>query len=160
MLIAEFRRRTGLSRDAVRLYVKLGLLRPVVDPGNRYQRFGEDDIERAGLVRVARQLGFSLKQMVSLAREHEAGKLDVERRLAVMRQQLAMIEAQAERIGAMRDYVCAKIAWMETGEEGDEPTFGVPEGCRIPAPLAVRPRIRSGAGSGRRRAAPKSKGVS
>jgi DNA-binding transcriptional MerR regulator len=149
MLIAEFRRRTGLTRDAVRLYVKLGLLRPTVDPDNRYQRFGEDDVERVGVIRMAQQLGFSLKQMVPLAREYEAGRLDVNRRLAVMRRQLAMIEAQAERIGAMRDYVRAKIAWMEAGEAGDEPAFGMPDGCRVP--FTVRPE--------RRRAAPKPKGI-
>jgi DNA-binding transcriptional MerR regulator len=152
MLIAEFRRRTGLTRDAVRLYVKLGLLRPAVDPGNGYQRFDVADVERVGLIRTAQQLGFSLKQMVPLAREYEAGRLDVQRRLAVMRRQLEMIEAQAARIGAMRDYVRAKIAWMEAGEAGDEPAFGVPDGCRVPARLTVLP--------GRRRAAPKSKGPS
>lgn len=125
MLIAEFRRRTGLSRDAVRLYVKLGLLKPAIDQGNGYQRFGETDIERFEMIRVAQLLGFSLKQMVSLAREHEDGQLDVKRRLAIMRQQLVMIEAEAGRIEAMRDYVRAKIAWMEGGESGDEPAFSV-----------------------------------
>jgi DNA-binding transcriptional MerR regulator len=149
MLIAEFRRRTGLTRDAVRLYVKLGLLKPAVDPGNGYQSFAEADVGRASMIRTAQQLGFSLKQLVPLAREYEAGRLDVKRRLAVMRRQLAMIEAQAERLGAMRDYVRAKIAWMEAGEAGDEPAFGMPDGCRVP--FTVRPE--------RRRAAPKSKGM-
>ena len=123
MLIAEFRRRTGLTRDAVRLYVKLGLLRPDVDPGNGYQCFAEADVERADMIRVAQQLGFTLKQMVPLAREHEAGQLDVKRRLAVMRRQLAMVETQAARIAAMREHIRAKIAWMEGGEQGDEPVF-------------------------------------
>jgi DNA-binding transcriptional MerR regulator len=151
MLIAEFRRRTGLTRDAVRLYVKLGLLKPAVDPGNGYQYFAEADVGRAGMIRTAQQLGFSLKQLVPLAREYEAGRLDVKRRLAVMRQQLEMIEAQAARIGAMRSYVRAKIAWMEAGEAGDEPAFDMLERCRIPAPFTVHPE--------RRRTAPKSKGV-
>jgi DNA-binding transcriptional MerR regulator len=123
MLTAEFRRRTNLTRDAVRLYVQLGLLRPTVDPGNGYQHFTGMDVERAGMIRMARELGFSLKQMVPLAREYEAGGLSVKRRLAVMRQQLAMIEAQATRVAAMRDYVRAKIAWLEAGAHGDEPAF-------------------------------------
>jgi len=130
MLIAEFRRRTGLTRDAVRLYVKLGLLRPEVDPGNGYQCFAEADVERADMIRVAQQLGFTLKQMVPLAREHEAGRLDVKRRLAVMRTQLAMVEAQATRIAAMRKHIRAKIAWLEGGEQGDEPVFAL---CRSDA---------------------------
>lgn len=124
MRIAEFRRRTGLTRDAVRLYVKMGLLKPAVDPGNRYQQFDEADVERADMIRTARLLGFSLGQMVPLAREYEAGRLDARRRLGVMRRQLAMVEAQVARIHAMRDYVRAKIAWMEAGEAGPEPCFG------------------------------------
>ncbi|HEX7339310.1 MAG TPA: MerR family transcriptional regulator [Rhodanobacteraceae bacterium] len=144
MLMSEFRRRTGLTRDAVRLYVKLGLLRPATDHGNGYQHFDLDDIERAEMIRVGRLLGFSLKRMVTLAREHDAGALDAERRLAVMRQQLELVEAQAARIAAVREYVRAKIAWLEAGEPGAEPVFpgldavegmpaaGVPCGC-VPA---------------------------
>jgi DNA-binding transcriptional MerR regulator len=124
MLTAEFCREAGLTRDAVRLYVKLGLLRPQVDPGNRYQRFGAEELERAAMIRTARQLGFSLKQLTLLVREYEAGHMDAQRSLAVMRKQLAMIEAQAGRLAAMREYLCAKIAWMEAGEAGTEPAFG------------------------------------
>jgi len=157
VLIAEFRRRTGLSRDAVRLYVKLGLLRPAVDPGNRYQRFDEADVGRAGMIRMAQMLGFSLKQLVPLAREYEAGRMDVKRRLAVMRRQLEMIEAQAARIESMRSYVRAKIAWMEAGETGDEPVFGMSGKRPVPAALSTCPRLGSGEGSKRRRVAPESR---
>ena len=35
MWMAEFCRRTGLTRDAVRFYERLGLLKPAVDRNNR-----------------------------------------------------------------------------------------------------------------------------
>lgn len=141
MLIAEFRRRTGLTRDAVRLYVELGLLKPAVDPGNGYQRFAEMDVERAGMIRVARELGFSLKQMVPLAREYEAGRLDVKQQLALMRRQLALIEAQAARVAAMRDYVRAKIAWLEGGARGDAPAFAACAHGLADAPVVARAAV-------------------
>lgn len=126
MLIAEFCRQSALSRDAVRLYVKLGLLVPQVGVGgsNRYQRFVEADVERAALIRTAQQLGFTLKQIVALNREYEAGAMDTGRKLAVMRGQLQAIEEKAGRIHAMREYLQAKIAWLEGGEQGAEPAFG------------------------------------
>jgi MerR family transcriptional regulator, copper efflux regulator len=137
MLTADFCRRTGLTRDAVRLYVKLGLLLPAVDPGNRYQRFGEEDLERAAMIRTAQQLGFSLRQLGVLAREYDAGKMDLSRRLAVMRQQLAMVEEQAGRIETMRGYLRAKIDWMEAGEVGEGPVFdGMRTACSVAAPQA------------------------
>lgn len=123
MLMSEFRRRTGLTRDAVRLYVKLGLLRPVIDRGNGYQHFDLDDLERAEMIRVARLLGFSLSRMATLARERDAGVLNAGRQLAVLRQQLELVEAQAARIAAVREYVRAKIAWLEAGEPGAAPVF-------------------------------------
>lgn len=125
MLIAEFCRQAGLTRDAVRLYVKLGLLLPVVGArgSNRYQQFCAADVERAALIRTAQQLGFTLKQIVALNREYTAGAMDRGRKLAVMRSQLQVVEEQAARIRTMRQYLHAKIAWLEGGERGAEPGF-------------------------------------
>ena len=54
MLIAEFCRRAELTRDAVRLYVKLGLIRPSTGGAgsNRYQHFHESDVDRVALIKV------------------------------------------------------------------------------------------------------------
>ncbi|MBB5357635.1 DNA-binding transcriptional MerR regulator [Rhodanobacter sp. ANJX3] len=128
MLIAEFCRRAELTRDAVRLYVKLGLFAPHVghSASNRYQQFNEADLDRAAVIRTAQQLGFTLKQIVTFNREYEAGAMDRERKLAIMRDQLEAVDLKAERIRAMRKYLRAKIAWLEAGERGDEPVF-----CRM-----------------------------
>lgn len=125
MLIAEFCRQAGLTRDAVRLYVKLGLITPGVgaNASNRYQQFAAADVERAALIRTGQQLGFTLKQIVALNREYETGAMDAGRKLTVMRDQLEAVEAQAERIRVMRKYLRAKIAWLEGGERGAEPAF-------------------------------------
>ncbi|CAM5542300.1 MerR family transcriptional regulator [Rhodanobacter lindaniclasticus] len=125
MLIAAFCRQAGLTRDAVRLYVKLGLLVPVVGAhgSNRYQQFGAADVERAALIRTAQQLGFTLRQIVALDREYSAGAMDRGRKLAVMRSQLQVVEEQAARIRTMQRYLHAKIAWLEGGERGAEPGF-------------------------------------
>jgi len=125
MLIAEFCRRADLTRDAVRLYVKLRLFTPNVghSASNRYQQFSDADLDRAAVIRTAQQLGFTLKQIVAFNREYEAGAMDTERKLAIMRGQLEAVDMKAERIRALRKYLRAKIAWMEGGEHGAEPLF-------------------------------------
>ena len=125
MLIAEFCRRADLTRDAVRLYVKLRLFTPNVGntASNRYQQFNEADLDRAAVIRTAQQLGFTLKQIVTFNREYEAGAMDTERKLAILRGQLQAVDVQAHRIRAMRKYLRAKIAWLEGGERGVEPAF-------------------------------------
>jgi len=125
MLIAEFCRRADLTRDAVRLYVKLRLFMPNVghSASNRYQQFSDADLDRAAVIRTAQQLGFTLKQIVTFNREYEAGAMDTKRKLTIMRAQLEAVDAQAERIRAMRKYLRAKIVWLEGGERGNEPMF-------------------------------------
>lgn len=148
MWMAEFCRRAGLTRDAVRFYVRLGLLKPTIHPGNRYQDFGEADVERVALIRTAQRVGFTLAQIVPLSREFDAGRLDKRRRLELMRGQLAMLDAQAIRLQAMRDHVRAKIAWMENGERGVAPAYRPPEAqtgasARQRAAMRIQPRPRA-----------------
>ncbi|WP_458072096.1 MerR family transcriptional regulator [Rhodanobacter sp. BL-MT-08] len=128
MLIADFCRRADLTRDAVRLYVKLGLFTPNVghSASNRYQQFSDADLDRAAVIRTAQQLGFTLKQIVTFNLEYAAGAMDRKRKLDIMRAQLEAVELKAERIRAMKKYLRAKIAWLEGGERGAEPVF-----CRV-----------------------------
>ena len=122
MLIAEFAEITGLTRDAVRFYVKHGLLRPHVERlGNRYQHFDEADIERVMLIQTAQSLGFTIRQIKGFSDEFEAGKMDRARQISVLSEQLAALEKQARTFNAMRVYLKKKIAWMEGGEVGAPP---------------------------------------
>ncbi len=122
MYIAEFTRATGLSRDTVRFYIKRGLLRPKVN-GNRYQSFGEDDIERAMIIRNAQALGFSLKEIAALDSEYQLHGMSLVRKIALMRERMALVEMQIARLRGMRNYFLKKIAWMEAGEVGKAPEY-------------------------------------
>jgi DNA-binding transcriptional MerR regulator len=132
MLISEFARRAGLSTDTVRFYVRKGLLAPetgVKGGSNPYQIFSDQDLEAARTIRMAQGLGFSLREIASLAAEYNAGRMTPERSLELMRNQLARLEEKAAQIDAMVTYTRAKVAWLEGGQYGAEPTFGEFEGC-------------------------------
>ncbi len=122
MLIAEFAEVTGLTRDAVRFYVKHGLLRPrVAAGGNRYQHFDDAEVERVILIQTAQSLGFTIRQIKGFSDEFEAGKMDRARQIAVLSEQLAQLEKQAQKLNAMRSYLKKKIVWMQGGEIGPPP---------------------------------------
>lgn len=132
MLISEFARRAGLSTDTVRFYVRKGLLAPetgVKGGSNPYQIFSDQDLEAARTIRMAQGLGFSLREIASLAAEYNAGRMTPERSLELMRNQLARLEEKAAQLDAMVTYTRAKVAWLEGGQYGAEPTFGEFEGC-------------------------------
>ncbi|ADV82028.1 MerR family transcriptional regulator [Terriglobus saanensis] len=124
MLISEFSLKSGLSRETVRFYVRLGLLHPqTTSKGGRnpYQQFQQDDLAAAELIRVGQALGLSLKEIAVLTEKRRGGKLPLKGRIELMKAQLTQLDLKAIKIERLKTYVRAKIAWQEHGEKGPEP---------------------------------------
>src|SRR6202795_2212567 len=126
MLISDFARLTGLTRDTVRLYSRLGLLRPRTNgKGGRhpYSAFTDEDVRAAEVIRISQSLGMSLKEIAAFNEERRAGHLTCERRAEIMSAQLVSLEAKASELEMMTSYVRAKIVWLKGGQQGPEPDF-------------------------------------
>ena len=121
MLIAEFARATGLSRETIRFYVKKRLLRPGIR-SNRYQDFDAEQVDRALLIREHQALGFTLREIAALSEEFSRG-ISVQRQAQVMRKRLAAIEQQTAKLQRLRRYSVAKIAWLDGGAISKPPSF-------------------------------------
>lgn len=100
MTTGEFSRRSQLSIKALRLYDRLGLLRPaVVDGRNGYRRYDESQLFTARLIVLLRSLDMPLNEVarVVAANGQEAADLiesywaSQERRFAAQRQIAAML---------------------------------------------------------------------
>jgi DNA-binding transcriptional MerR regulator len=138
MLISEFAKRAGLSVDTVRFYIRKGLLVPqtgLKGGSNPYQLFTADHLELARAIRMAQGLGFTLREIATLAAEYNAGGMTTARSLEVMRMQLGRLEEKAAQLGAMIDYTRAKVAWLENNQKGAEPVLGDYDGCRMDADM-------------------------
>jgi MerR family transcriptional regulator, copper efflux regulator len=126
MLISEFARATGLSRDTVRFYVRRGLLKPLAGNkggSNPYQVFTPEHVQMARTIRMAQSLGFSLREITALNAEYQAKRMTLARGAEIMRWQLARLEEKAAHVGAMINFINAKLAWYEAGGKGPEPNF-------------------------------------
>ena len=126
MLISEFARATGLSRDTVRFYVRRGLLKPLAGNkggSNPYQLFTHEHVQTARAIRMAQSLGFSLREIAVLNVEYQARRMTPARAAEIMRGQLARLEEKAAHVGGMISYIHAKLAWLEAGGKGPEPNF-------------------------------------
>jgi MerR family transcriptional regulator, copper efflux regulator len=126
MLISEFARVTGLTRDTVRFYARLGLLQPQTNgKGGRhpYSVFTNKDIQAAEVIRIAKSLGMSLKEIAAVTEERLKGHLTSERRVEIMSAQLVSLEAKATELQVMISYVRAKIDWLKGGQRRPEPDF-------------------------------------
>jgi MerR family transcriptional regulator, copper efflux regulator len=127
MLISEFCRRTGLGRETVRYYVKLGLLHPEASRKggrNPYLMFTPDDLRGADVIRAGQAIGLSLREIARLRDARRRGDLPLPQRLALMKDQLARLEAKSAELDRLKAYVRAKIMWQEAGEAEREPTLG------------------------------------
>jgi MerR family transcriptional regulator, copper efflux regulator len=127
MLISNFAGATGLSRDTVRFYVRLGLLRPKSNgKGGRhpYQIFNQEDVQTAEVIRVGQLLGMSLKEIAALDMERREGSMTTERLMEILSAQLARLETKAAELAAMTHFVRSKMAWLANGEHGPQPDFG------------------------------------
>ena len=126
MLIAAFARESRLSVDAVRLYVRRGLLHPEVGTkgGSRpYQIFSMLDVEKARIIRVGQVLGLSLKEIGVFIgkRSFDGGEDDLV--IAFLTEQR---ERLTNRIGELEKlvlFVDAKIAWLRDPSVGPSPPY-------------------------------------
>jgi MerR family copper efflux transcriptional regulator len=112
MLISDFAGATGLSRDTVRFYVRLGLLRPrTSDKGGRhpYHFFTAEDVQTAEVIRVGQSLGLSLKEIAALDTERRESGITGERLIEILSGQLAGLEAKA------RESAPRLIGWLLAG---------------------------------------------
>lgn len=132
MLIGEFARRTGLSQDTVRFYVRKGLLAPQSGARggrNPYQIFSERDVSTAWMIRFAQSLGMPLREVAEIARELLADGLAPEREIAIIDTQLARLEQKAADLATLLAYLRDKRDWMARGKPGDEPRFTTAAPC-------------------------------
>ncbi len=64
----------NVTPDAVRHYVKIGLLQPRQNPENRYREFSEKDLRYLRFIRRAKHLGFTLAEIKEIIRHSQDGQ--------------------------------------------------------------------------------------
>ncbi|WP_197042262.1 helix-turn-helix domain-containing protein [Sandarakinorhabdus oryzae] len=126
LLISEFARVTGLSTDTIRYYVRRDLLRPQLGAKggrNPYQLFSEADVRTAELIRLGQALGLSLAEIGALLKEEQAGQIDDERSLSILREHRHRLATKAAELQRLVAYLDAKIAWVAGGSRGPVPAM-------------------------------------
>lgn len=78
MLIGELSQKSGFSRDTIRYYKKIGLLKL---PGkgrreNNYKEYSTPILGRLGAIRQLKDIGYTLAEVQQVINAYEAGSLD------------------------------------------------------------------------------------
>jgi DNA-binding transcriptional MerR regulator len=110
--IGVFARRSRLSMKALRLYDRLGLLKPAdVDPENGYRRYRESQLVTARLVVMLRRLDMPLAQVAEIV--SASGPVGVERLTSYW-------EAVERRVAGQREL----MSHIRSKLSGEESSFG------------------------------------
>jgi DNA-binding transcriptional MerR regulator len=108
MTIGEFAGRTRLSAKALRLYDRLGLLRPAqTDPFSGYRRYSAEQVGPARLVGLLRRLGMTLPEIADVLALPPAGAAEAVGRY------WAGAEAQTAERRALAGYLQAMLRGAE-----------------------------------------------
>lgn len=92
---------TGISRQNIRFYEKMGLLHPAREQQNAYRDYSEDDVERLQYIKFFRMLSISIEDIAKIF----DGEVSVEEILRMQVEQLS--EKQKEMQGAIR--ICEQL---------------------------------------------------
>lgn len=101
MRIAELEQRTGVSRHTLRYYEKEGLLLEVGRRGNNYRNYSEKAVQRVGMVRQLKALGFSLKEIREVLDALRSDSIDCDQGAALMAEKKAAVDRKITELKAV-----------------------------------------------------------
>lgn len=110
MLIGELSKKTGLSKDTIRFYEKMGLIESKArQAGTRtYMEFSSEMLERIVLIRQGKSLGFTLNEIKHLIETWGKGSMPIAEKLKVIDLKLEEIGEKMRQLEEIKTYLTAK----------------------------------------------------
>jgi DNA-binding transcriptional MerR regulator len=99
--IQEMASKTGLSKDTIRYWERIGLLVPERSP-NGYRRYSPEDHQRLVLIQLAKQSGFTLKELPALLDRAVRRRLTFEDLHSVLKAQRERVNGKIRELTATR----------------------------------------------------------
>ena len=96
MLIGELSKRTGFSRDTIRWYEKIGLIKTdrKARTSNNYRQYNQATLDRLMLIKQVKSFGFTLKETEEILFLKEVNTLNCASMIDLINPKLQHIAAQ------------------------------------------------------------------
>lgn len=110
MLIGELAQKTGLSKDTVRFYEKMGLIEATArQAGTRtYLEFSSEMLERVVIITQGKSLGFTLNEIKHLIDTWGNRSVPISEKLKVIDRKLEEIGEKMRQLEEIKLYLSAK----------------------------------------------------
>ncbi|WP_051312779.1 MerR family transcriptional regulator [Sporocytophaga myxococcoides] len=111
MLIGEISLKTGLSRDTIRYYEKIGLIKinKRQRRDNNYKEYSAEIIERLEIIKRAKYLGFSLQEIKELIDAWANKTLTIDERIELFESRIALLDEKILRLNEVKSLIRKRI---------------------------------------------------
>ena len=111
MLIGELAKSAGVTKEAVRHYIEIGLLKPTPkEAGTRlYNDFSDRDVERLKWVILGKSLGFTLTEIEHYLNLFMEDNLPREKAAAMFQEKLEEVDAKISHLQGIRNRLAEKL---------------------------------------------------
>lgn len=116
MLIGELSKRTGLTKDTIRFYQKMGLvITSDRQAGTRlYKEFNEEMIQRLVVINQAKALGFTLNEIRQLVEEWGTpSAIPESEQIRIVERKLEEISQKMHQLAEIQSYLAAKLSRLK-----------------------------------------------
>jgi MerR family transcriptional regulator, copper efflux regulator len=112
MLIGELSKKTGVSKDTIRFYEKLGLIvGRDREAGTRlYKEYGPETVERLAMITQGKGLGFTLSEIKHLLDDWGSGALSKRDQIKVIERKIEEIIEKREKLDTIETYLVTKLS--------------------------------------------------
>lgn len=107
MRIGEVSEKTGVSRDAIRLYEKLGLLNEVTRPNpyNNYKEYGKESVARINMIKEMQRIGLKLRECKGVMDALVNDELDAESRKQFIRDKIDEVRQRIASLNQIQSFL-------------------------------------------------------
>lgn len=111
MLIGEISAISGLSKDTIRYYEKLGLIKVNKKSRreNNYKEYSQEVIERLEIIKRAKHLGFTLKEIDEFMYSWLTKSLTDEERISLFESRIQLIDQKINKLQEVKRYIENRI---------------------------------------------------
>jgi DNA-binding transcriptional MerR regulator len=107
MKIGKVVEKTGVSKDAVRLYEKLGLLGKVERPYeyNNYKEYGDENVYRINMIKEMQRIGLTLKECKGIIDALVNDELDAQGRKEFIKQKIITVKQKVKALNKIQAFL-------------------------------------------------------
>ena len=112
MLVGELSQKTGLSKDTIRFYEKVGLLDATINRGeNNYRHYSDEALDRLTFIRRGKALGFTLSEIKKAVDEWDT--LSQSDKVQITRRKVEEVDKKIRQLQEDRYYLVEKLKRLE-----------------------------------------------